>query len=145
MLNQDDIKYKKSIFIRSQSADAAPPLGTVLGNIGVNTINFCTAFNNYTKELPTYFLLSVNIIIFDNRTFSFSVKLPSLGFILNLLKFEKIIKVKINDRWNDKTIVCVKLKSILQLTKLKFGKIDNFTLNILKGTLCSMNIIVVKN
>ncbi len=98
MLNNDDIKYKKSIFIRSQSADAAPPLGTVLGNIGVNTINFCTAFNLYTKQLPTYFLLNVNIIIFDNRTFIFSVKLPPLGFILNLLKFEKIIKVKVNDR-----------------------------------------------
>lgn len=141
----EDIKYKKSIYIRAQSADAAPPLGTILGNIGVNTINFCTAFNIYTKQLPNYFLLGVNIVIFDNRTFSFSVKLPSIGFILSLLKFERTIKVKVNDRLNDKIIVCVKLSSILQLAKLKFGKIDYCSLKVLKGTLYSMNLIVVKD
>lgn len=34
-------KYTKKIFIRAQSADPSPPLGTVLGNLGVQTSNFC--------------------------------------------------------------------------------------------------------
>jgi ribosomal protein L11 len=73
------IKHKKQIYITSQKADSAPPLGTILGNIGVNTANFCIQFNSYTKNLPTYFKLAVFINIFDNRNFEFSIKPPAIG------------------------------------------------------------------
>ena len=68
-----DIKYLKKCYLMSQKAEAVPPLGTILGNIGVNTIKFCDEFNNYTKELPNYFLLKVYIIIFENKTFKFFI------------------------------------------------------------------------
>lgn len=146
MYVRDDIniKHKKNIYIKSQGADPSPPLGTVLGNIGVNTVNFCNAFNSYTNKLPYYFLLKVNINIFDNRNFFFTTKLPTFGFILNLLKFERIIKVRVNDRMHDKIIMCVKLYQVLKLIKLKFGLINFNTLFISKGTIKSMNLIIVK-
>lgn len=140
-----DIKYKKIIYIRSQNADPSPPLGTVLGNIGVNTVNFCTGFNAYTKSLPIYFMLKVYINIFENRSFNFSVTLPSLGFMLNLIKFERTIKIKVNDRLNDKLIICVKLYPLLQLAKLKLNFINCNTLLMIKGTVKSMNLIIVRN
>lgn len=83
---------KKSIYIYSQSAETAPPLGTVLGNIGVNTMSFCKNFNDYTKGLPNYFLLYTNIYIRPNKTFIYEVRLPSLGFFFNIFKFEMTIK-----------------------------------------------------
>ena len=138
------IHYIKLITIKSQGANPAPPLGTVLGNIGVNTSNFCSEFNDYTKTLPTYFMLRTTINIFDNRSYQFSIKLPSIGHILNLLKFERIIKVKIYDRINDKSIICVKLYQIIQLIQFKFGYINYDNVLMIKGQLNSMNLIVVK-
>jgi ribosomal protein L11 len=44
-----DIKYIKRCYLMSQKAEAVPPLGTILGNIGVNTIKFCDEFNQFTK------------------------------------------------------------------------------------------------
>jgi large subunit ribosomal protein L11 len=97
MLEQD-YKYLKRILIISQKADPSPPLGTVLGNLGVNTTAFCKEFNSFTKELPDYFLLKVFIKIYDNRSIKFSVKLPTTGYILNLLKIEQDMTKKVHER-----------------------------------------------
>lgn len=86
-------KHLKKIFIFATKADPSPPLGTILGNIGVNTSAFCKEFNDFTKNLPDYFLLKVYIYVFDNRTFKFFVKFPSTGSIINLIKVEKKILV----------------------------------------------------
>ena len=41
---------KVSIYLRAQMAESGPPLGTVLGNLGVNTVKFCKEFNDFTKD-----------------------------------------------------------------------------------------------
>lgn len=47
------MNYKKiSLFLRAQSVDSGPPLGTILGNLGVNTVKFCKDFNEFTKDIP---------------------------------------------------------------------------------------------
>ncbi len=97
-------KCVKKIFIRSAGADPSPPLGTILGNIGVNTVNSCTTFNSYTSGLPNHFLLKTTIQIFPNNSFKFSVDSPSTGSLLNLSKFERSIRVRVHDRLNDKII-----------------------------------------
>ena len=86
-------KYIKKITLRAQGADPSPPLGTVLGNLGVNTVSFCTAFNLFTKNIPTYFVLKTTIFIYENRSASFIINAPSTGYFLGLLKFEKLLKI----------------------------------------------------
>jgi len=49
-----EVKNVVFLFIRSQHAESGPPLGTVLGNIGINAVKFCKEFNEYTKDLPSY-------------------------------------------------------------------------------------------
>jgi ribosomal protein L11 len=117
-------KYIKKIFIRAQSADPSPPLGTVLGNLGVQTVSFCNSFNLFTKLLPIYFLVKTTILIFDNKSTSFSIDLPSTGYFLSLLKFEKIVKIRVFDKIVDKNILCIKLIEILKLAILKFPLVD---------------------
>jgi large subunit ribosomal protein L11 len=117
MLN---IKHSVSLFIRSQTAEAVPPLGTVLGNIGVNAVKFCKEFNEFTKELPNYFLLKVKIVVLEDRSYSFSIFLPNTGFFIHLVKEQHIVfifsrKVKEN---------IISLKNVVQLAKFKFPSIS---------------------
>jgi ribosomal protein L11 len=45
-----EAKYIINIIIRSKSAESGPPLGTVLGNLGVNTVKFVKEFNDFTND-----------------------------------------------------------------------------------------------
>jgi ribosomal protein L11 len=81
-----EVKHKVSITLNSQSAEAAPPLGTVLGNLGVNAIKFSKDFNEFTKDLPSYLKLRVEIFVYENKSVTFSTRMPTTGFILSLLR-----------------------------------------------------------
>lgn len=40
-MNTLKVIHIKKTFLLSNNAEPAPPLGTILGNLGVNTIKFC--------------------------------------------------------------------------------------------------------
>ena len=144
VIDHANLKYSKRLFIQSSSAEPVPPLGTILGNLGVNTVSFCNDFNSFTKNLPIYFILKVYIYIYENKSVVFNVGLPSTGFILNLLKFNKIIKFKLFDRINEKSISCVKISEVIKLAKLKFPSLPlNKATSIIFGSIKSMQLIVV--
>lgn len=111
-----EVKHRIFIYLRSQGAEATPPLGTVIGNLGVNTVNFCKEFNAFTSDLPKYFTLSVEILIYSNRTFSFSVKEPPLGSIINLLIQQKVV-IKKGKEISENVI---SLKSLIEVALWKF-------------------------
>jgi ribosomal protein L11 len=119
-----DVAHTKKCFLVSNSAEPSPPLGTILGNLGVNTVKFCEEFNLFTKNLPKYFFLKVIIYIFGNRSFKFEVLSCSTGFLLNLLKFEKVIRIYSHDRYRDKNINCIYLKDVIKIALFKFPNID---------------------
>lgn len=85
---EQDVKHIINITIKSQSAESGPPLGTVLGNIGVNAIKFAKDFNEYTADLPNYFKINVKIFIFKNNNYKFIIKMSNIGYILSLLRKE---------------------------------------------------------
>lgn len=118
------VQHTILIFLKSQSAESGPPLGTILGNLGVSAANFCKEFNNYTSGLPPYFNLKVKIYVYENRSFSFEIFPPSTGSILKLLKFNKKIKVKSFDRQLDKEIACIRLVDLVSLALFKFPYLD---------------------
>jgi len=133
---KDNIKL--TLYIRAGQAESGPPLGTILGNIGVQTVKFCKEFNDYTKELPTYFLLKVNIVISEAKNFTFSVEQPSVGFIISLLKKEEKIKQKDG---SEKIIYYIYMEELAKLAKFKFPIYNlNRSINIIKGSLYSSKI-----
>lgn len=134
----DNIKLV--IYIRANSAKSGPPLGTTLGNIGVNTMKFCKEFNEFTKDLPNYFLLKVTILVTENKSFTFSVDLPSVGFIISLLKKDEIFKDK---NGTTQQLSYITLEDFLKIAKFKFPNFElQKSLKIIKGSLLSANIIV---
>lgn len=131
---------KLELYIRANSAESGPPLGTTLGNIGVNTIKFCKEFNDYTQDLPNYFLLKVNITVSENKTFIFTVSLPSVGFLIYLLKKEEIL---VDSSGTPYSIYYILLEDFLKLCKFILPKYRlEDSSKILKGTLLSSNIII---
>lgn len=139
-------KYILNMKIFAKNAEAGPPLGTVLGNLGVNTSKFCKEFNEYTKELPTYFQLIVRILIFENRSFSFFVFLPSTGFLISLLKFNKVLMRKKGNFLEKKNYSCIKLYDIIKLSYLKFPLLDiTQSFPIVCGTVKSSGLIIIDN
>jgi ribosomal protein L11 len=140
-----DSNITKIVYIQSQSAEAAPPLGTILGNVGVNSEKFCNEYNKYTINLPSYLVVKVKIDINENKTFTFFLESLSITYLLKLLKFKNIIKVRVFDRIHDKEIICVKLKDILILSLFKFpSKTLKESFKIFCGITKSMNLKIIK-
>jgi len=88
--------------------------------------------------------LKATIYVLENRTTNFSVSLPSVGYILSLLKFNKLMKVRVFDRFHDKNVLCVKVYSLLKLAKLKFPYCSlKQSFPIILGTVKSMNLTII--
>ena len=62
-------------------ANPAPTVGTALGPHGIQLQDFCTQFNNETKEMGNT-IVPVVITIFDDRSFSFIMKSPPAAVLI---------------------------------------------------------------
>ena len=82
------IAKKIKLNIMAGKATPAPPVGTVLGPAGINLQEFCTRFNDATRDKGGD-VLPVEISIYEDRSFDFVLKTPLAA---NLLK--KAAKVK---------------------------------------------------
>ncbi len=72
---------KIKLQIPAGKATPAPPVGTVLGPAGINLQEFCTKFNEQTRDKMGD-ILPVEISIFDDRSFTFVLKTPPAPFLL---------------------------------------------------------------
>lgn len=67
--------------IPAGKATPAPPVGTGLGPYGINLQEFCTKYNDATRDRMGD-ILPVEITIFDDRSFDFVIKTPPAAFML---------------------------------------------------------------
>ena len=70
-----DAVKKIKIQIEAGKATPAPPVGTVLGPAGINLQDFCTKYNEATRDKMGD-VLPVEISIYEDRSFDFVVKTP---------------------------------------------------------------------
>ena len=70
-------------------ANPAPPLGAVLGQAGVNINDFCTKFNEKTKDRAGQTIPAV-VTVYEDRSFTFILKQPpAASLIREQAKIEK--------------------------------------------------------
>ncbi len=84
-----EVVKKIKLAIEAGKANPAPPVGTVLGPAGINLQEFCTKYNEATRDKMGD-VLPVEISIYDDRTFDFIIKTPPTAFLIK--KFAKINK-----------------------------------------------------
>ena len=118
-------------------ATPAPPVGTVLGPAGINLQEFCTKFNDATKDKMGD-VLPVEITIYEDRTFDMKLKTPPAAFLL-----KKVAKINKGASKGEKvaTITKDQLKSIAET---KMPDLNAYTLEeamkIVEGTARNMGI-----
>jgi large subunit ribosomal protein L11 len=61
--------------IRAGQATPAPPVGTALGQHGVNIMEFCRQYNEQTQQFAGQ-VIPAEMTIYEDRSFSFITKQP---------------------------------------------------------------------
>ena len=84
-----EITKQIKLQIPAGKATPAPPVGTVLGPAGINLQEFCTRYNDATRDKMGD-VLPVEISIYDDRSFDFVIKTPPTAFLLK--KYAKVKK-----------------------------------------------------
>ena len=83
-----EVVKKIKLQIEAGKATPAPPVGTVLGPAGINLQEFCTKYNDATRDKMGD-VLPVEISVYDDRSFDFVIKTPPAAFLI-----KKAAKVK---------------------------------------------------
>src|SRR4029078_4014703 len=61
--------------IKAGAATPAPPVGTALGQHGVNIMDFCRQYTEATQQFAGQ-IIPVKLTIYEDRSFSFVTKQP---------------------------------------------------------------------
>ena len=129
--------------IPAGKATPAPPVGTVLGPAGINLQEFCTKFNDATREKMGD-IVPCEISVYDDRTFDFVLKTPPAGFLL-----KKIAKIQKGSPKGANQIVATiteaELRSIAETKLPDLNAYDvEHAMRIVEGTARNMGIKVEK-
>ena len=120
-------------------ATPAPPVGTVLGPAGINLQEFCTKYNDATRDKMGD-ILPVVISIYDDRSFNFVIKTPPTAFLI-----KKICNVKKGSAKGSKEPVGTMSKEQLkQIAEIKLPDLNCYTveeaMDIVAGTAQNMGV-----
>ena len=125
--------------IPAGKATPAPPVGTVLGPAGINLQDFCTKYNDATREKMGD-ILPVVISIYDDRSFDFVIKTPPTPFLI-----KKTLGLKKGGVKGSKEIVGTLTKEQLnQIAEIKMPDLNCYDLDaamkIVAGTARNMGV-----
>lgn len=67
--------------IPAGKANPAPPVGPALGQHGIPIQDFCTQFNNATRDQGDA-IIPVEITVYDDRSFDFITKKPPASYLI---------------------------------------------------------------
>ncbi len=125
--------------IPAGKATPAPPVGTVLGPAGINLQEFCTKYNDATRDKMGD-ILPVVISIYEDRTFDFVIKTPPTPFLI-----KKICNIKKGSTKGANEIVGKMSKEQLkQIAEIKLPDLNCYDLEqamkIVAGTAKNMGV-----
>ena len=125
--------------IEAGKATPAPPVGTVLGPAGINLQEFCTKFNDDTRDKMGD-VLPVVISIYEDRSFDFIIKTPPAAFLI-----KKAAKVKkASSKGANEIAGSITKDQLRQIAETKLPDLNAYTveeaMKIVEGTARNMGI-----
>ena len=130
---------KIKIQIPAGKATPAPPVGTALGPAGINLGDFCTKFNDATRDKMGD-ILPVEITVNEDRSFDFVVKTPPAAFLIK--RALKLKKGSINGK--NETVGTLTKDQLKEIAEIKLPDLNCYTLEsamkIIEGTALNMGV-----
>ncbi len=132
---------KIKLEIPAGKATPAPPVGTVLGPAGVNLQEFCTKFNDATRDKMGD-IIPVVITIYDDRTFDFVLKSAPAGFLI-----KKVAKIqKGSPKGANEVVATITMDDLRQIAETKLTDLNAYdvesAMKIIEGTARNMGVAV---
>ena len=136
-----EVVKKIKLQIEAGKATPAPPVGTVLGPAGINLGEFCTKFNEASRDKMGD-IVPCEITIYDDRSFDFVLKTAPAAFLL-----KKVAKVKSGSKKGANEIVAtITEKELREIAETKMPDLNAYTIEdamkIIEGTARNMGIAV---
>ena len=130
---------KIKLQIPAEKATPAPPVGTVLGPAGINLQDFCTKYNDATRDRMGD-ILPVEISIYDDKSFDFVIKTPPTSFLLK--KYAKINKGSV--KGSSEVVATLTEDQLREIADIKLPDLNAYTveeaMKVVAGTAKNMGI-----
>ncbi len=132
---------KIKIQIPAGKATPAPPVGTVLGPAGINLQDFCTKYNDATRDKMGD-ILPVEISIYEDRSFDFVIKTPPTAFLLK--KYAKVQKG--SAKGSSENVATISQATLREIAEIKLPDLNAYdveaAMKIVAGTAKNMGIAI---
>jgi large subunit ribosomal protein L11 len=132
---------KIKLQIEAGKATPAPPVGTVLGPAGINLQDFCTKYNEATRDKMGD-VLPVEISIYEDRSFDFVIKTPPTAFLLK--KYAKVKKG--STKGSNETVATISQATLKEIAEIKLPDLNAYdveaAMKIVAGTAKNMGIAI---
>ena len=136
-----EIKNVVKLQVPGGKATPAPPIGPILGQVGVNIQQFCVQFNDRTKD-QVGSIIPVVLTVYDDRSFSFITKTPPASDLLK--KACKIQKGAGNSKTD--TVATITWDQLREIATVKMPDLNandvEAAAKIIEGTARNMGIVV---
>ena len=136
-----NVVKKIKLQIPAGKATPAPPVGTVLGPAGVNLQDFCSKFNEATRDKMGD-VVPCEISIYDDRSFTFVLKTPPAAFLL-----KKVAKLqKASSKGANEIVATISKEDLRKIAETKLPDLNAYdiesAMKIIEGTARNMGIAV---
>ena len=136
-----EVVKKVKLQIQAGKATPAPPVGTVLGPAGINLGEFCTKYNEATRDKMGD-VLPVEISIYDDRSFDFVIKTPPAAFLVK--KYAKIDKG--SSKGANNVVATLTKDQLKEIAEIKLPDLNAYdveaAMNIVEGTARNMGVAI---
>ena len=136
-----DAVKKIKLQIEAGKATPAPPVGTVLGPAGINLQDFCTKYNEATRDKMGD-ILPVEISLYDDRSYDFKLKTPPAAFLLK--KYAKVKKG--STKGANETVATISQATLKEIAEIKLPDLNAYdvdaAMKIIEGTARNMGVAV---
>ncbi len=136
-----EVVRKVKLQIEAGKATPAPPVGTCLGPVGINIQDFCSQFNEKTRDKMGD-ILPVEISVYEDRSFDFVIKTAPAGFLL-----KKAAKIQKGSKKGANEIVAtISKEDLRKIAEEKLPDLNAYdveaAMNTIEGTARNMGIAI---
>ena len=118
-----ELVRKLKLQLPAGKATPAPPVGTALGPLGINSGEFCVKYNDATKDKMGD-IIPVEISVYDDRSYDLRFLTPPTPFLL-----KKFAKIKSGSaKGSGEVVASITRAQLKEIAEIKLPDLNAYTL-----------------